>query len=147
MHASDSTEQREVEKVILKLLCKECKDVEPFTYIPDSNEKLSFQIDGYSKSTKTYFEFYAGLNTLKAGQKKKISCDVLKLITIEQILNEPINKCVVVIHDKIAKELESSSWLSKSIELFKIKVLYLDIGDAERLKIESAKKRQGESFL
>lgn len=61
MHPSDSTEQRDVEKIILELLHPEYKDIEPFIYQPVDNAKPSFQIDGYSKSTNTFFEFYAGI--------------------------------------------------------------------------------------
>jgi hypothetical protein len=142
MHASDSTEQREIETVILENLKAEYSDIKSYVLKPKESEKLSFQIDGYSESTNSYFEFYAGIEELKVGQKKKLATDILKLITIEKIIEKPINKFIVLIDKKIENKLLSDSWLSKSVQLFNIEIIVIDISDELMSKLKIAKVRQ-----
>lgn len=153
-HDSDSSEQKEVEKAILDILRIKHHDIKSIPFRPYKEEKLSFQIDGYSESTNSYFEFYAGLDTLKPGQQRKVACDILKLITIEDILkNKPYNKksikkYFVVISDRIKKQLSSPSWLSHCIKRFDIEIISLEeeVGEEAIKLIEEAKKRQGDKF-
>lgn len=85
---------------------------------------------------------------MKPGQKRKLASDILKLITIERIIQEQsdapviVNKCIVVIDSNIKGKLESDSWLSKTIGLFGIKLYLHELTGEERIKLESAKRRQ-----
>lgn len=139
MHNSDSLVQLNVEKLALDFLRIDYPDILSRPVIPALR---SFQVDAYSEDSNAYFEIYAGIDELKPGQKKKLCCDILKLITIEKITDKPVKKFIVLIDRKIEAKLKSDSWLSKSIVLFGIEVIVIDITNDELNKIRVAKARQ-----
>ncbi|MEZ5002897.1 MAG: hypothetical protein R2730_07655 [Chitinophagales bacterium] len=141
-HKSDSKKRLEIEAKIISFLEKEFGQNEGFNGNMEI-KGIKFQIDFFNKKQTKFFEIYSGINEIKAGQKRKIAADILKLIYIEKLLEREIDKYLVLIDESIkCKLINGKSWLSKLIETYKIEVKVVDVGNNLMADVLKDKKRQ-----
>jgi hypothetical protein len=140
-HNSDSTIQSEIEYIVTAAVAK--KLLMTLSSEVFKLQDVNFQVDFYNEDNAVYGEIYAGIENLKPGQTRKIGMDILKLLTIEKLLNKPINKYLAFVDEAIEKKFSTSnSWYTKSILAFNIKTIYIPLTECERQLIKKAKKRQ-----
>ena len=107
-HQSDSTAQRDNERIIIQKLtdfhgCELLNKIEGY----------SFQPDFFNKERRIVGEIYCGIEKLKSAQKHKIMADCFKLVAIEKVLGGIWEKYIIVIDDNIKKSLEGEKTWSK----------------------------------
>jgi len=104
---------------------------------------IKFQVDGIDPKYELVFEIYCGIVNLKSGQTRKIASDILKLNTIEFILNKSITKSIVVIDENIYNQItNTNSWLCKCIKIFKINVIKIEMDENLINSLKVIKYRQ-----
>lgn len=82
-HASDSKIQRDAEAVILKAVGAELGTVLAPRRV-DLTSGAWVRVDGASADLGVFAEAFAHVGPMKAGQKRKVALDVLKLITLQR---------------------------------------------------------------
>lgn len=140
-HISDSSEQQEAEILILKELnSKLSLELSPkqLDFQPD----IKFSIDGHDEKNKVICEIYSHQGKLKAAQKHKVTSDILKLLTLEKLLNSKFRKIICFSDESASKCLKGKSWLSSSIREFSIIVETVELPTEKKNKIIGAQKRQ-----
>lgn len=161
-HGSDSTAQRKIEKkVLLKLEAEIEKIIDcPFILehsakkngyisIGNTQEATLFQVDFFNHEQKVYGEIYAGIDDLKAGQKRKVITDVAKLLTIEKLLRYPIHKFLVFVDESIKNKFMSDSnksWAATMVKVFGVIPIVISLENESIEYLRQAKKLQGISF-
>ena len=130
------------------------------------NPVVGFQIDLYSPENNMIGEIYACNNTLLSGQKRKVSQDFLKLITINKLLERdhklyyflampsvglknPKSFEGRLMKSKDAKEiapLGKDSWILKTAELFQIEIWYYFLDESYSLKLIEKRTNQKEGM-
>lgn len=134
-HDSDSTIQNELEIRILHRL----NIVSEKTWVGD----ISFEFDG--KTENELIEIYCVLDALKPGKYKKISQDILKMLTFEKLTNKTYKKTLIFIDEKIIDLLDYSKhkkWLAKTIESFDINLHYFELEEELLEKLRNANQAQ-----
>ncbi len=148
-HVSNSDVQIEIEAKAIQLLSKELNI--KFTGYTFNYGEAKLRVDLYSDDNNEIIigEVYAGIKELKAGQKKKIASDFLKLITIEKIFyaGSKIRKIFIVIDKDIFTELNNeNTWLAQSAKIFCIEIRKITLSKELNDKIQYIKGIQGENF-
>jgi hypothetical protein len=161
VHGSNSAEQSKFESGIITKLKEKFEGIEfPTEYFePKKDRGIKFQVDFYNIEKKIFGEIYVCKFPLKSGHLRKIKGDILKLLTIEKILGDPIQKYMVLTiesennKNKIleSKDLEKNlfgekSWFSETIALFKINMLYYTLSKEEAENLKEVRKRQKEGM-
>ncbi len=138
---SISTVQQEAEKEILSELGKNI-DVD-FSKHPHP-ENLSCKLDGFgldSTNKPVCVEVFAHQGISKPGQKKKIMCDMCKLLLVEKQLGRNCLK-VIAVSDCEAVGFLDNSWMGKFADKFGIVIQLVSISDALCVKIKDAQSKQ-----
>jgi hypothetical protein len=141
MNSSDSSFQRTIEARVLGEL--------HLSHFATELSGCKFEFDGISESGDEIVEVYAGIDTLKPGQRKKIANDILKMVLYEKLIGKSIKKTIVVVDAKIEDSLsyeKHSSWLNRAIEIYGIQVKNANLSDQEREELIATKERQGKKF-
>lgn len=167
-HGSDSTAQREVEEIVLSKLHEELNkhlavpfeiekehpaDKHGYVSIPfgkEATETTLFQVDFFNHEQKVYGEIYAGIDDLKAGQKRKVITDVAKLLTIEKLLGYDIQKFLVFVDENIKNKFmseSSKSWAATMVKVFGVIPITIKLEKEVLDELRTAKTLQGISFV
>ena len=139
---SDSTVQQNIGRIMIQLY--------------EAETGISFQIDQrinignstiepdfYSEEEKILGEVYAHIGKPNAGQKNKLSRDILKMILYSATKDYEAKKVMLVCDTEIEKYLiESSSWLSECIRRFNIEIIRINLSDNQREEVLSAQKNK-----
>lgn len=125
----------------------------------DANTKV--QVDLCDTKNNIFGEIYTCGDKLLSGQQRKISSDILKLLTVDKNSEKEINKYLIftsnlegeknkIVEDadfKITKKLlGEKSWKIKTISLFKIRVLVYNLSETEKIELDKIKEIQGAKF-
>lgn len=161
---SNSLFQREKEAIIREQL-----EVEWKMNLISGEKNLSgvrFQLDLMNDDKGLYGEIYVCQFPLKSGQIRKLKSDLLKLITLEKILNKPeiekimiltigeedrfklthtINKTIIE-HNHDNNFIGLNSWLNKTIEVFGIKLYYFVLNDQQYYELSKVRNLQKEGI-
>ena len=98
MHLSDSSVQKNAEKVILRQLEKQMSLpghslVEKKVYLKDDS---FVNFDGYNDDEGIIVEIYARIGKLAPSQEKKIVTDLMKMVLTERVLQKNFRKKIAV---------------------------------------------------
>lgn len=98
--------------------------------------------DLYSEKDRIVGEIFAHIGSLKVGQQRKISQDILKMLLLEKVKGVQFRKLIVVVDDTIEEYLKGQSFIAESIRQFGIEVRKSKISDEEYEEIMNAQRRQ-----
>jgi len=97
--------------------------------------------DGCHLGERLELEVFAQVGPCKAGQKRKLSRDMTKLLLAERRLGTCCRK-VLVVGDAVAIQHLANGWDGEFAREFKIELLVVDAGEDLRRKILAAQQRQ-----
>jgi len=139
-HLSDSAIQREAEPLILAEVSTIVgKDLAPRTLCLENGARV--QVDGADANESVLVEIFAHQGPLKGGQKKKVSQDALKLITLRR--NRPEAQLILAFADEqAAAYANTGTWVSAALAAWDVRVLVVELDPATRDGIRSAQLRQ-----
>jgi len=139
-HKSNSSEQQEAEKYMLKFL------QEKLGIKFDSDAALPIDIgvkpDAIDPVNKVVVEAYARVGVVKGGQLHKIKGDILKLALIDKKLGSGWKKILCFASDKAAKYVQGNSWVAEAAREFGIEIHLVDLPDVQKTSVIEAQKRQ-----
>lgn len=139
-HASDSTEQQDVESYLLECLAnKLCLNFSGSGCLPI---ELGVKPDAVDLANKTVVEVYARVGELKGAQLHKVKGDILKLVLIDTKLGGGWNKILCFASDEAAKYVQGQSWVAEAARTFGIKIVVINLPKDLQQQIKSAQKRQ-----
>jgi hypothetical protein len=95
--------------------------------------------DGVDDQRSIFVEVFAHVGSLKGGQRHKPSTDALKLILIRDIY--PQARLILAFADQRAAR-SIAGWKAKALKRHGIETVIVDVGQAERAKIEAAQAEQ-----
>lgn len=98
--------------------------------------------DLYSEKDRIVCEIFAHIGSLKVGQKRKISQDILKMLLLEKSKGVKYRKVLVIIDDRIEKYLRGKSFIAESIRQFDIEVKKINPSAETYENVLYAQKRQ-----
>ena len=93
-------------------------------------------------------EIYAGIESLKPGQIKKIIADCFKLNYLNDFcFEQKRKKIILVICEQIQTQLtDGKSWYSRAINFYNITVDFVKMEDADIAYLREIKMFQGKDF-
>lgn len=141
-YKSSSHEQQEAEKELLHSFSKTYKLTEEKPVFPDG---FSCQPDGTYKDDKgqwVWVEVYARQGRLKGAQPKKVCTDILKLITAEKILKQPVQKYILFGSEEAMKCFQNNSWHRRAAEEWDIKLEAGELSEQTKQSLKAAQARQ-----
>lgn len=103
------------------------------------------QFDGtYKNSARQwiFIEVYAHQGPLKSAQRQKVCTDILKLITAEKILQQPIQKYILFGCDEAMQCFQNNSWPARSVKEWDIKLEVGELAEQTKQKLRAAQARQ-----
>ena len=137
-HASDSSEQRSAESVILRKLERQLKV--PLDGRPDIGQHI--ELDGFADGDKPVcVEVWAHQGTAKGGQPAKVMRDFCKLLLVERLLGRECRK-VVAVCDQTALAFLENSWQGRFADEFGIERIVVGIDRKTRERLLNAQRRQ-----
>jgi hypothetical protein len=141
----NSGTQLSIESIVIEQLKKGLKCELSKQTVPIEDTNAVFEFDFFNKEERIIGEIYAGIDKLKAGQKRKVGNDCFKLISAEKTFGGNWNKYIVFVDDNIKKIFDerSRSWLSKSIDKWGIKLELVNLTEEKFSEIKKAKDKQG----
>ena len=103
------------------------------------------QFDGTYKNSAgqwIFIEVYAHQGPLKSAQRQKVCTDILKLITAEKILQQPIQKYILFGCDKAMKCFQNDSWYSQAVNKWGINLEIGELSETTKHRLKAAQERQ-----
>jgi hypothetical protein len=152
-HPSDSTEQKEAERVLVDLLSREVgmKLSEQVLQLEDCQVKLDAM--GQDGDRIVIGEAFARLSKLKAGQKRKILTDAFKLAFVTEHLrknhagqNPKVEAYLVFASENVSATLKGEAWASGAIKAFGLEIRHYSLPAELEQKVTTAEQRQGSRF-
>ena len=139
---SNSEEQRSIESYVIQ-------EIERILGCP-LERNVSVQLadniyinpDFYSNDQTIVGEIYAHVGTLKVGQQRKISQDILKLLLLDKSKDMSYRKIITIVDDTVEKYLKGKSFIAESIRQFGIEIIRINLPDELYCKIQNAQSRQ-----
>ena len=139
---SNSEEQRSIESYVIQ-------EIERILGCP-LERNVSVQLadniyinpDFYSNDQTIVGEIYAHVGTLKVGQQRKISQDILKLLLLDKSKDVSYRKIITVVDDAVEKYLRGKSFIAESIRQFGIEIIRINLPDELYSTIQNAQSRQ-----
>jgi len=145
IHPSDSNEQRQIEGIVIKLLEKrfDCQLISN-PIVLDKSKNITVNLDAYNLQKGIIIEIYAGIETLKSAQLKKVITDGFKLTLIEKMLfqNQKCRKIICFIDQTILSNFNSNNWHSLAFKEFNIETIFEKISPKDLQSLKNAKERQ-----
>lgn len=89
-----------------------------------------------------FIEVYAHQGPLKSAQRQKVCTDILKLITAEKILQQPIQKYILFGCDEAMQCFQNNSWHARSVKEWDIKLEVGELAEQTKQKLRAAQARQ-----
>ena len=120
---SNSEEQRSIENYVIR----EIERILGFPLERNVSVQLADNIyinpDFYSNDQTIVGEIYAHVGTLKVGQQRKISQDILKLLFLDKSKDMSYRKIITIVDDTVEKYLKGKSFIAESIRQFGIEII------------------------
>jgi len=138
LHKSDSSEQQEVERYLLK----ETEAKLGLRFVSAFSLGIGVQPDGIDPENKVVVEAYAHIGKLKGAQLHKVKADILKLAFIEKKLGPSWRKIMCFGCSEAATFLQGASWAAEAARAFNIEVLVVPLPIEQAELIQTAQKRQ-----
>lgn len=139
-HLSDSSEQREAEGHMLRLLEEKLNlSFDLNAILPVS---VGVQPDAIDLLNKTVVEVYARVGAVKGAQCHKIKGDVLKLALIGTELGADWRKIMCFASDNAAGYVQGKSWAAEAAKVFGIEVHVVALPSDQQAKVLAAQTRQ-----
>ena len=147
-HLSDSRVQRDLE---LPALLAACSRLELDPQYLEQGRRLdvgggaSVVLDGWLAAPgrrPAAFEVYVSLGPPKGGQTHKLKADVLKLLLVRRVRVEARVRAVVVVTSAGAAEWMSKGWVARTLELFEVEMVFVELSEDQTAALRAAKKRQ-----
>ncbi len=139
---SNSEEQRSIENYVIR----EIERILGFPLERNVSVQLADNIyinpDFYSNDQTIVGEIYAHVGTLKVGQQRKISQDILKLLLLDKSKDMSYRKIITIVDDTVEKYLKGKSFIAESIRQFGIEIIRINLPDELYCKIQNAQSRQ-----
>ena len=139
---SNSEEQRSIENYVIR----EIERILGFPLERNVSVQLADNIyinpDFYSNDQTIVGEIYAHVGTLKVGQQRKISQDILKLLLLDKSKDVSYRKIITVVDDAVEKYLRGKSFIAESIRQFGIEIIRINLPDELYSTIQNAQSRQ-----
>lgn len=141
MHASSSLEQQQIEKHIFQIISDELgADLIANPVVPCGDATI--QPDFYSDEHGIIGEIYAHIGSLKPPQQKKMLADILKMLLLEKMTGRTYRKIIAICDDEVFKAITGKSWASACFKAFEVEIRNVAIGEAQRMLLTAAQKRQ-----
>lgn len=93
---------------------------------------VTVEFDGYSETDRVLCEAFARVGSLKAGQKRKLTADVLKLVLAGRLLGGAWRKIIVVSSSAAQSWLLGRSWQALAVREFGIEVSCIELASETR---------------
>lgn len=138
---SDSVTQKSVEPSCLDAIAKEF-NVRLRPEVISLEDGTVFKIDGVDRDAKFLCEIFAHRGALKAGQRKKLANDLLKLLVLEHALGGSWCKVVCVVDQHAYDFLSGSSWCAKAMGVFRFKLHLVTLLPEIRQALQDAQALQ-----
>lgn len=141
-HPSDSDVQLRAESELVRALATTLK----FELVSSQLvlDDCRIQIDGLNEKRRVACEAFARLGELKAGQKRKLGSDILKLLMLERVKGGEWRKILVVAGEETAAWLSGSSWQARAVREFSIEVFRVPL---ERALATALRNRQEDQVM
>jgi hypothetical protein len=139
--AGDSSEQREAEKVAIRILGEQLGvQLAPRRLPLPGGGRI--ELDGVSDLPPTLVEVWAHQGPPKAAQKAKVMTDAMRLLLAARVLmNDP--RLVLALTDHAAAaHFTGRSWMAQALRELGIEVLVVELPDAVRQAVLRAQARQ-----
>ncbi|WFA82710.1 hypothetical protein [Paenibacillus amylolyticus] len=135
--SSSSINQSSAEKTLLNKYKKLIGNtrIKPQRLILDEENNVYIDLDGYEEGQYA-IEIYAHIGSLKAGQRKKIATDILKLSLID------VPNKILIVHNDVKNWLDKNSWIASAVKKHNIKVESADYSKTMEEKIRRTQKKQ-----
>lgn len=141
MHASNSTEQQQIESVVLATLNQQLGlNLAPRRL--SLSETTIVQLDGLDEENQAACEIYSRLGRLKGSQPDKVASDLLKLNLVEEALGGRWRKILCFASEEAARVVQGKSWLAAAAACFRVEVRLVTLAEAERELLLAAQARQ-----
>ena len=146
-HKSDSTEQREVEPVMLRRLNRRLHS----SLSPESlklNCGAHVELDGFDKKRRILCEVYAHLGVLKGGQPHKVAHDILKMLLVEKDRGKRPWRKIYCFANEVPQEVRQSgkSWLAHAAIQFDVKFEAVRLPELTVALLKKVQRRQAKSI-
>ena len=126
---SNSEEQRSIENYVIR----EIERILGFPLERNVSVQLADNIyinpDFYSNDQTIVGEIYGHVGTLKVGQQRKISQDILKLLLLDKSKDMSYRKIITIVDDTVEKYLKGKSFIAESIRQFGIEIIRINLPD------------------
>jgi hypothetical protein len=147
-HPSDSTIQTTIEQKIYRwFLTNNDNLLSNKNHLEIDGQKIEPDINCFNaKGQLIVGEIFVRTKTAKAGQKKKIAADILKLISFKQFNNTGYEVILVLLleRDLHSKFTKSNSWLNKVCFLWGVQLKHYELTAIELKDLELINDRQAE---
>jgi hypothetical protein len=141
---SESNAQQKAEREMISLLGQQL-GIQLESKRLKLDDGSSVQIDGYHEHEKRRIlvEAFARTKRMKAGQKRKILGDILKLIFVSETLlvqevDLVIDKFLLFQSETAANDLRGNSWAAKACEHFQVRLLVQPAADSTFHEVQQA---------
>lgn len=144
-HPSDSSAQGNAEKAMIDILNQRLGTAleRKRLALPDG---VVVDLDGYDKDKFTLCEVFAHLGEMKAGQRRKVASDILKLIFTASALGGSWRKVLCLARSdakgSVARALGGRPWLVAAIGHFGIEVEEVELPKDVASEVQGAQARQ-----
>lgn len=139
MHPSDSSAQRSAEALILAALERSVgQRLTPGRLVLPGGAVV--QVDGVCRDPDVLVEVFAHQGRLRGGQVHKVSADVLKLVTVRQLVL-PDARLIVALADAQAAA-SVTGWRLESALAWGVEIVVVDLPEGERARLVQAQHRQ-----
>ena len=105
-------------------------------------EGCSVQVDGWNGEHQVVCEAFARFGDLKAGQKRKLSTDILKLVLLQQAGVGVRRKILVVAGEKTVAWLCGGCWQARAVHAFGIEVFHVPLERAVAAEVLKSQAQQ-----
>ena len=140
-HPSTSSAQQLAEAELVQGLARELDVSLSRKTLPLSDE-ATVKLDGYSEVDRVLCEAFARLRSPKAGQKRKLSTDILKLTLAGRVLEGSWRKVIVVACPEVHAWLTGRSWQALAAREFNIEVRIVPLSDETACAVRKAQGQQ-----
>jgi hypothetical protein len=147
LHPSDSVVQREIELAMLDRLGKRHPDWQRVTWKTEATELGLSSVWQKAQPDATWkigpgqtivAECYARIGELKAGHRRKLAMDALKLLALRHALtHEPYVRFLLVVPEELIGRLKGDGWFPVAIRLA-AEVVPVGLLASERMRLSEA---------
>lgn len=137
----DSTEQRQVEELLINLIATRLGIALKKRRI-DLPGGGWFEVDGASDSPPIICEAWAHIGLAKSAQKNKLVADAFKLVFAGQLLPAETKKILVVADADAVHHLQGRSWMAQALRANRVEIAVVELPEDVRAQLREAQRRQ-----